>query len=326
MNGPVGSVGVPGGRERRDAVDPVPPWGRPGPATIIVMLLLAVGATLQSARDRTAGVHQVRHGVWSVPPPEVVRRAALSFDAVLADVYWIRAVQHYGRTRLTGGGAQDYGLLYPLLDAATTLDPRFDAAYRLGAALLSEPPPGGPGRPDLAVALLRKAMGNAPERWQYLQDMGFVHYWWLRDVEEAARWFERAADLPGAPWWLRPLAATTLTEGGDRAGARTLWRQVRDSAGGAWVRSEATRRLAQLAALDALDRYGRAVDRFRERAGRAPESWNELLAAGEVSGIPVDPTGVAYELTGPNGTVTVSRRSTLFPLPDKASFPEPPAG
>ena len=284
-------------------------------------MLLALGATLQSVRDGDAETDPVRHRTWSAPPPELVRRAALSFEAALADVYWIRAVQHYGRTKLAGGAAHDYDVLYPLLDVATTLDPRFDAAYRLGAVFLAEPPPGGPGRPDLAVALLRKGLENAPARWQYLQDLGFVHYWWLRDVEAAAGWFERAADVPGAPWWLRPLAAATLAEGGDRSGARALWRRVRDASGDVWMRAEATRRLAQLDALDAVDRHQDLVDGFRARAGRPPASWSELLAAGGMSGIPVDPTGVAYELTAPDGTVTVSRRSALFPLPDGGSFP-----
>ena len=292
------------------------------PAAFVAILLVGFGAALQCVRDRDVGPSRVREYVRSVPPPEIVRRAAVSVEAVLADVYWIRAVQHYGRTRLAGGRAQDYDLLYPLLDVVTTLDPRFVAAYRLGAVFLAEPPPSGPGRPDLAVALLRKGLENVPERWEYLQDIGFVHYWWLHDVTEAASWFERAANLPGAPWWLRPLAATTRAEGGDRTGARALWRQVHDSTRNAWMRGEATRRLAQLDALDGLDRTQSAVDRFRERTGRPPESWDELLAAGDVSAVPADPTGVAYELTRPDGAVAVSRRSALFPLPDGGAFPD----
>lgn len=283
-------------------------------------MLLALGATLQSVRDRDAATAAFRPRVWSAPP-RIVRRAALSFSAALADVYWIRAVQHYGRTRRAGGAAPGYDLLYPLLDAATTLDPRFEAAHRLGAVFLAEPPPGGPGRPDLAAALLRKGIEHAPARWRYLQDLGFVHYWWLHDVEGAARWFERAADLPGAPWWLRPLAATTRAEGGDRAGARALWRQVRDSTDDVRIRGAAARRLRQLDALDAIDRHQDAVDGFRERTGRPPASWSELRAAGAVPRIPVDPTGMAYELT-PGGTVAVSRRSALFPLPEGGPFAE----
>lgn len=283
-------------------------------------MLLALGATLQSVRGRDAATASFRPRAGSAPP-RIVRRAALSFSAALADVYWIRAVQHYGRTRREGGAAPGYDLLHPLLDAATTLDPRFEAAHRLGAVFLAEPPPGGPGRPDLAAALLRKGIEHAPARWRYLQDLGFVHYWWLHDVDGAARWFERAADLPGAPWWLRPLAATTKAEGGDRSGARALWRQVRDSTADVRMRGEAARRLRQLDALDARDRHQDAVDGFRERTGRPPASWSELRAAGAVPRTPVDPTGVPYELT-PGGTVAVSRRSALFPLPNGGSFAE----
>ena len=299
-------------------------WGRPDALAAAVVLLVALGSTLQVARDLGPGTGVVPRRVSSVPPAQVARRAALSLAPVLADLYWIRAVQLYGRTRLSGGGAHDYARLYPLLDAATTFDPRFDAAYRLGAVYLAEPPPGGPGRPDLAVELLRKGMANAPERWQYPRDIGFVHYWWLRDVEGAAHWFRRAADLPDAPRRLLPLAANTMTEGGDRAGARTLWRLVRDSAGDAWMRDEAVRRLAQLDALDALDFHRLAVDRFRERTGKPSASWRELLAAGDVPAIPVDPTGVAYELSSA-GAVTVSRRSALFPLPERRRFSGRPA-
>lgn len=302
-----------------------PWWGRTDAAVVATALLVMFGAALQVARDRETVAGPAPPGVRSVPPAELVQRAALSFEAVLADLYWIRAVQHYGRTRLSGGAARDYALLHPLLDVATTLDPRFDAVYRLGAVFLAEPPPGGAGRPDLAVALLRKGLASVPDRWQYLQDIGFIHYWWLRDRAEAARWFQRAADMPGAPWWLRFLAATAMTEGGDRAGARALWRLVRDAAGDSWMRGEAARRLMQIEALDALDGYQRTVDRFRERTGRAPGSWRDLVAAGDLSAVPVDPAGTAYELT-PFGAVALSPRSVLNPLPAGGALPVRPAG
>ena len=320
LHGRTGAAGLP--PVPGDADDRVRWRGRPALSVPVAILLVTLGATLSAVRDRGAGLDPSGYRAASVPRPEAVGWMALSFRAVLADLYWIRAVQHYGRTRLAGGGTEDYDLLYPLLDVTTTLDARFDAAYRLGAVFLAEPSPGGPGRPDLAVALLRKGMENGPERWEYLQDMGFVHYWWLHDAEEAARWFERAGDLPGAPWWLRPLAAVTLAAGGDRAGARALWGQVRDSTGDAWVRGEASRRLAQLDALDALDAYRRVVDGYFERTGRRPGSWRELLAAGDVSAVPRDPTGVPYELSTPDGAVVVSRRSVLFPMPDRGALPE----
>ena len=98
---------------------------------------------------------------------------------------------------------KSYKLLYPLLDLTTTLDPHFNIAYRFGAIFLSEPYPGGPGRTDQAIALLERGLAANPTRWQYAQDAGFVHYWYRQDYKAAAEWFDRAARIEGAPWWLR---------------------------------------------------------------------------------------------------------------------------
>src|SRR5439155_18809165 len=107
----------------------------------------------------------------------------------------------------------DYEQLYPMLDVTTSLDPRFKIAYRFGAVFLAESYPNGPGRPDLAVRLLEKGLREQPDRWEYMQDIGFVHYWYEHDLARAAARFDAGSRIEGAPWWLRSLAATTLAAG-----------------------------------------------------------------------------------------------------------------
>src|SRR5206468_7151941 len=158
--------------------------------------------------------------------------------------------QYYGDVKLrlaaptaapSASAPRSYELLYPLLDLTTTLDPRFNIAYRFGAIFLAEPYPGGAGRPDLAIALLEKGLRERPDKWEYMQDIGFVHYWWRHDYPAAAAWFRRAGEAPGGPWWLRSLAATTLAQGGDRQSSRLIWESLRES-DNAWLRREADRR------------------------------------------------------------------------------------
>ena len=72
-----------------------------------------------------------------------------------------------------------------------------------------------------------------------MQDIGFVHYWFRHDYRAAADWFERAGDMPGAPWWLQSLAATTLAQGGDRQSSRVMWTAIRQSAEIDWLRNDA---------------------------------------------------------------------------------------
>jgi hypothetical protein len=295
--------------------------GRPDRRQTAVVLLVA--AVLVAA---ALGLQQVRDSQYRIEAPdttllyvrsgESASRLALSFRALLADVYWIRAIQHYGDTRLSSNPNKQYSALYPLLDLATSLDPQFTIAYRFGALFLAEPFPAGAGRVDLAIALLNKGLAADPAKWQYAQDAGFVYYWWLQDYKQAAMWFDQASRIPGAPWWMRSMAATTLAEGGDRASSRLLWMQLYESAGDDWIRSNARLRLAQLDALDEIDQLAAAVARYQRVAGRFPADWNALRAAGLLTAIPTDPSGEPYQLDASQpGGVTLSRASKLHPLP-----------
>lgn len=245
--------------------------------------------------------------------PGVAQRLALSFRDLVADAYWVRAIVYYGSERLSDRSTKTYALLYPLLDFSTSLDRRFHVAYSLGAIFLSEGYPGGPGRPDLALRLLEKGRSHEPDRWQFEHDIAFVHYWWLRDFKAAAQHFEQGARLPGAPPWLRTMAATTLAKGGDRASARQLWTTLVNENDLDWIKRAATYSLQQLRALDDLDALREVVRRYTAQTGRSPGEWHEVVRAGLLREEPVDPTGARYELHG--GVVELSATSPLQPLP-----------
>lgn len=285
---------------------------------VVVALLLATAIGLQAARERVAPPPADVAPVLWLQSTATARRLALSFTDLAADIYWMRAVVHYGSERRAPDVPGRYALLYPLLDLTTTLDPHFDVAARLGAIFLSEGHPGGPGRPDQALALLEKGLKNDPDRWQYRHDIGFVHFWWLKDYKEAARQFELGSRLPDAPKWLRTMAAVTLTKGGDRASARQLWNELYTTADVDWLRDAAAYRLRQLAALDDIDALTQIVARMRGRV--ASLDWAALVRAGVLPAPPTDPMGVTYLLTA-EGVVTADPASPLSPLPTFEAHP-----
>ena len=157
-------------------------------------------------------------------------------------------------------------------------------------------------------------MREMPEKWQYPHDAGFVFYWWRRDPAAAARWFLKAAEIPDAPNWLRPVAASMLTEGGDRAPARKLWFEMATTAEHEWLRESGRRGLMQIDAEEHLEMLQPVVNRYRDRVGRFPASWHELIAAGLLRQSPVDPTGYVYALDPVSGAVDVAPGSRLYPL------------
>ena len=303
------------------------PRQRTGAFVLTLAAMIALAVVLQVARDRTFAYTGVDKQVLYVSNGEGMRRAALSYDTLLADVYWIRALQHYGGERQKPGPERNYELLYPLLDLATTLDSRFTVGYRFGAIFLAEPHPGGAGRPDQAIALLKKGVTFNPNKWDYYHDIGFIYYWNLHDYQKAAEWFDRGGSLPGAPFWLKMYAAVMLTRGGDRQASRAMWTQIGQNQESDWLRTTSQLRLEQLDALDEIDVLKRIVNDFTERTGQPARSWRQLASAGAVRGVPLDPSGTPYTLDPATGDIGVAPDSTLWPLPtEPAAAPEMKSG
>ncbi len=290
---------------------------RVGP--VAAVLLVATGiiaaAGVLHARDTRAPLPPSQERLMYLRSGRVADRAFLTFDAVAADVYWMRAIQHYGRDRRSLRQDGRFELLQPLLDLTTTLDPYFNIAYRFGAIFLAMDPPNGPGRPDQAIDLLLKGLEHRPDRWQYAHDIGFVHYWYTGDFTAAASWFDRAAEMPEAPGWIRQVAAVTLVEGGDRAGARRILSELLTSATDDYIRNAAERSLQQVQALDAIDELNGLIEQYRERTGGLPSVWGDLVRARMLPGLPVDSTGTPFAYDSSTGVVSLGAGSTLLPLP-----------
>jgi hypothetical protein len=304
------------------------PAARAGLALALIAGLLTLAVRLQRERDERYPPPETTEETLYLTSGGALQRLSLGYRSLAADLYWIRAIQHFGGTRQRiftpdqpagapqAEGSEPYRLLYPLLNLATTLDPYFKAAYRFGAIFLAEPYPGGPGRPDLAIALLEKGLAVEPDNWEYMQDIGFVHYWWDRNYQAAGAWFAKAADAPDAPWWMRSMAAVTLASGGSRQSSRQMWQSIAQSATVEYQRNHAHRALAQLDALDQIDVLRQYVDRFARQTGAMPSDWQPLIRAGILSGVPVDPAGAAYRIL-PDGSVGVDSSSPLSPLPNE---------
>ena len=304
----------------------------------VAVALLAGAIQVQAARERAYPTPEVDQDEVYITSGGAIRRLSTAYNALAADVYWIRAIQYYGGAKrrlaaqplapepppmLAAVETKEYNQLYSLLDITTTLDPQFDIAYRFGAVFLAEAYPVGAGRVDLAVKLLEKGINARPDKWEYREDIGFVYYWYAHDYRQAAAWFEKAGDVPGAPVWLKPLAATTLAQGGDRRSSRTMWERIRQSADIDWLKKAAEHRLLQLRALDQIDAIQSSLDAFARGSGRPPGDWAALVRLRVVRGIPLDPSGVPYVLT-PEGRARLSQSSTLFPLPAEPQRLGPP--
>ena len=138
-------------------------------------LLLSAAIWSQLQIEARLGGFRAQEEVLYLWDGEHVKRLFPGFESLMADLYWLRTVQYFGG-HLHFDTERDFDLLEPLVDITTTLDPRFELAYRYGATFLAEPYPNGAGRPEAAVALLEKGVRNNPENWRLHWDLGHFRY------------------------------------------------------------------------------------------------------------------------------------------------------
>ncbi|HEY3928391.1 MAG TPA: tetratricopeptide repeat protein [Candidatus Koribacter sp.] len=275
----------------------------------LVVLAAAFGGSIWTSTELSAMHDQLAlQEVLYLPSVKTVKAMSLGYTGLMADVYWTRVVQYYGRKHLEKSVA--YKLLPPLLDITTTLDPHLDIAYEFGAFFLSQKPPQGAGAPDEAIALVKKGIAQNPDHWRLYYDLGFVYWMEKKDFRDAAEAFASGAKLPGSKPWMTTMAGA-MAQGADDLGmARTLWNDVLKETKDPLIRNNAAQRLQCIDSDEAVMALQKRVDAFKEHFGRNPGNMRELVDVGLLRGIPLDPVGNPYGINA-YGEVVVKDQSKL---------------
>jgi tetratricopeptide (TPR) repeat protein len=242
--------------------------------------------------------------------PQVIKRASLGYDGLMACIYWTRAVQYFGGRHHYN--AASFNLLAPLLEITTHLDPHLLVAYEFGSSFLAPKPPNGAGEPERAVALMQYGIENNPENWRLYYDLGFVYYMELHDYKKAEETFERGSKVPNAHPFLKIFAAQMAQHSGEYQTARMLWSATYETTQDQQIKQNAIDHLRALRVDEDVEHLQDAVTHFGQRTGRLPSNIAELVAAEGLPGVPIDPDGHAYRMT-PEGRIEL-RDPDAFPF------------
>ncbi len=247
---------------------------------------------------------------------ETIKKMSLGFSGLVAEIYWIRTVQYFGR-KITGSDPSisrlsdiRMDLLAPYLNIVVTLDPHHIPAYRFGAIFLPE------RDVDAAIRLLEKGISENPSEWRLYQDIGYIH-WQMRDYEKAADWYDRGGRIEGARWWMRDLAGVMKIKGGSRDVARTIYKSYLESEDEN-IRRQAEHRLLQLRALDEIDAISILLERLKDQPATCQAKLRSLARKLDQLGIaineemmPLDPAGIPYEIDPATCQVKISSKSPI---------------
>lgn len=275
----------------------------------VLLVLCLAGQALTVRRVDSLRPEKTLEEVLYIPSAAVLKRLCLGYDGLLADIYWTRAVQYFG-ARLRAPKTSRYDLLYPLLDITTSLDPHLIPAYEFGAIFLTQPPPVGSGEPQKAVQLLEKGIAANPDKWRLYWNLGFIHYLELRDYDAAAKAFYTAGSMPNGNPNVLPLAAMAEKYGGRLETSRRIWLQVYEDAKQDMIKQNAERHILSIDSDLIVGRIEEIIALYRERQGADPQTWGDLVRAGMLRGVPLDPAGNPYRLL-PGGQVVVKDKEKL---------------
>ncbi len=281
-------------------------------AWLLGVLLLAGFAAvwkLQLKIDQEKTAMHVNEDDLALRSGNVVKILSLEYAPLMGAIYWTRAVQYFGEQHRLH--RKNLDLLWPLLDIATTLDPHLMPAYRFGSIFLSDSPPRGEGRPDLAVKLLERGIQANPDQWRLYQDLGNVYYFDAKDYPKASAAFVEGSKNPHAYLWMKVMAAKIAGEGESPETSYFLWSQVYQTTTDPQVKKNAAEHLELMQVQLDIKKINQLSDEFEKQTKRRPARMSELVQAGLLKELPKDPEGYPYVL-GDSGKAELNLDSPLL--------------
>ena len=231
-----------------------------------------------------------------LPNGKYLRVAALGYAQVVADLLWLKVVQHYGDGAETTEGFQ---WAYHAVDVLTDVDPTFAFAYQATGVMLTV----WGHLPHESAAILAKGVRNNPHVWELPFFLAYDYYYELRQPKAAAEYLRMAAALPNAPEYLPKLAARMMVESGETGAAleflQRLYQQTQDDT----LRQALEFRMREVVAERDLQFLEGGIQRYKERYGRFPRTLQDLVTGEIIAEIPAEPLGGEYRLDTEQGTV-----------------------
>ena len=277
-------------------------------AIVFIPVLFVAITALQQRIDARARAIVPEQQELLLRSGHAAKNLSLGYDSLLADIYWTRAVQYYGKR--VGIPGATFDLLWPLLDVTTTLDSHLIPAYRFGAIFLSEKGEAGAGRPDLAIELVKRGIAANPGYWRLQTDLGFLYYWRMKDYKNAAAAYSQASKNPEAPLWAKLMAARIAQKGGSIETSRMIWGELYASTKDPHIKETAAQQLRSLKAQDDEAHLDELAGEYKKRFEQYPASIQDMIAGGLLHVTPVDPAGFPYVL-GPGGKSRLNPKSPV---------------
>jgi tetratricopeptide (TPR) repeat protein len=277
-------------------------------ARFLIALWITSGAAL--AGGSALKVEELRAGqapgyhLLYLPSGKYLKAATFGYGNLAADLIYIWSIQYYSNYQI--GDRYDYlDQIYRRVIAE--MDPHYIDPYLVGSMIMSVEA----GRNDLALSLLDEGIARNPAEWILPFSAGFLCYNTLRDYNRAREYFEKVVSIPGAPPVARRFYAEMFSRLGDKRTSLKVWTEIHETADSSYVRQVSWLHVHDLSIDVALEDLARETESFRRIRGRLPGRLEELVEAGQLSALPLDPEGRPYRYDPGTGQVSSRSRRLL---------------
>ena len=256
----------------------------------ILLLLIIISVPFQIKIDDMRGkFRSVEDSLYL--SSSTLKKISLGYDELLADIYWMRALQYFGSS---SPEEQNPELLFHYFDIITDLDPQFVNAYRYGGTFLAEPPPYGLGDTRKGIELFEKGREHNPDNYHLPLEEGFVYYFYPKDYEKAADLFREASEKPG----VSPLKKASMkgmaashAKGGNIELSKKIWEIIYETSPSEGRRDFALRNIEEIDTMAMEDQLTEALREYKTTYKKIPDSPEDLVKAGIINRIPEPPVG-----------------------------------
>lgn len=249
-------------------------------------LLLLASAVAVNTRLSAERGEEPETDLLFLPSGRYLQTVSFGYDNVLADWIYLWAIQYY--TDFSRGTRFAY--LQRTFEVITDLDPQYIDAYMIGALIIV-----AEGKEmRRAIDLLDKGIAANPQDYLLPLDAGYYFRDTFKQPERAAHYFNLAAGRPGAPNYIKRLAAGMTERAGDKRTSYELWKRAFDEAEKEEDRLIAELHLRTLHDEINLEALRSLVAEYQRRFGRFPSRLEQLERAGLIERAPRNFRGEEY--------------------------------
>jgi hypothetical protein len=249
-----------------------------------------------------------------LPRLELLRVLGAGNISLVADYYWLQAIQATGKA---GGSfeATRYLDLFYYADLVTDLDPKFHKVYTFSGNTI----PTNLGRETWvntveARKILEKGVKNFPEDSTLRLYLAYNLSFFFNLHAEATEHLRIAATLPNVNPFVPEIATRMLAYNRRFDAALEMVKSFRDNETDPELRQRFEERIQEIHREQVLIQVDDAIAAFKEREGRLPDPLSELVAKGDLPAIPADPMGGIIYIAEDGRSASTSSVLRLEPI------------